>query len=70
MGAVELEALKADIAEHGVRQPIWTWRGYLLDGRQRACACHELDIEWEYSRDEKLRLLIEKARKCVLETKQ
>jgi hypothetical protein len=27
------EQLKADIEAHGVREPIWTWRGQIIDGR-------------------------------------
>lgn len=48
----EFAALKADIAAHGVREPIWTRRGLLLDGRHRERACTELAIacparEWD-----------------------
>lgn len=44
MSDAEYQALKADIAEHGVREPIWTWRGTVLDGRHRERACDELGI--------------------------
>jgi hypothetical protein len=37
--------LKADIAEHGLRVPLWTYRGKLIDGRNRYRACRELGIE-------------------------
>lgn len=55
MSAAEFAALKEDIAEHGVREPVWTWRGQVLDGRHRARACRELGIECperEYDGDE------------------
>jgi site-specific DNA-methyltransferase (adenine-specific) len=41
----EYQALKADIAEHGLKQPIWTFRGQILEGRARYRACRELGIE-------------------------
>jgi hypothetical protein len=37
--------LKADIAAHGQREPIWTYQGQVIDGRNRARACDELAIE-------------------------
>jgi len=41
----EFERLKADIAEHGLREPITLWRdGSILDGRNRARACAELGM--------------------------
>jgi site-specific DNA-methyltransferase (adenine-specific) len=39
------QALKADIAAHGLREPVWTWRGELIDGRHRLRACRELGVE-------------------------
>jgi ParB-like chromosome segregation protein Spo0J len=39
------EALKADIAEHGQREPVTFWRDQLLDGRNRYLACLELNLE-------------------------
>lgn len=44
MGEAEFVALKNDIAEHGVREPLWIWRGQIIDGRHRAQACEELGI--------------------------
>lgn len=43
----ELRQLAEDIAEHGLREPVWLWRDpddgteYLLDGRNRLAACAE-----------------------------
>jgi hypothetical protein len=43
----EFTALAEDIAEHGLREPVWLWRDredgveYLLDGRNRIAACAE-----------------------------
>jgi hypothetical protein len=39
--------LKADIAAYGLREPIWTHRERILDGRNRARACEELGVEPE-----------------------
>ena len=45
MGDDEFAALKSDIAENGLREPIWTWNGQIIDGRNRYTACQELGIE-------------------------
>lgn len=51
LAADELGALADDIAEHGLREPLWLWRDpdddtrYLLDGRNRAAACQRAGIE-------------------------
>lgn len=45
MSVQEYTNLKNDIAEHGVREPIWVYKGQILDGRHRDRACSELGIE-------------------------
>lgn len=42
MSTEEFNALKTDIQQHGVREPIWTCKGQILDGRHRVQACQEL----------------------------
>jgi hypothetical protein len=39
------EALKQDIMVNGQRDPIWTYQGKIIDGRNRERACRELGIE-------------------------
>ena len=47
----EFTQLAEDIAEHGLREPVWLWRDedngteYLLDGRNRIAACAESGTE-------------------------
>ena len=45
IGDDEFAALKADIKEHGQKQPILTTNGVVVDGRNRLRACTELGIE-------------------------
>jgi N6-adenosine-specific RNA methylase IME4 len=45
MEGEEFEALKEDVRQHGLIEPIWTFDGKILDGRNRYRACRELGIE-------------------------
>jgi len=45
MAADELEALAADIAAVGLRQPIVRYQGAILDGRNRLAACEKAGVE-------------------------
>lgn len=45
MSADEFAALVADIREHGVREPITTLGGAILDGRHRWRACEQIGID-------------------------
>lgn len=45
MTTEEFGGLKADIAAHGQREPIWTHEGRVIDGRNRLKACQELGID-------------------------
>lgn len=46
MQDAEYETFRADIAEHGLREPIWLHAdGSIIDGRNRYRACIELGIE-------------------------
>lgn len=45
MSGADFDALKADIAQHGVRLPIVTHDGLILDGGNRYRACMELGME-------------------------
>jgi hypothetical protein len=45
MTAAELDALAADIAENGLRQPVVLYQGAVLDGRNRLLACEKARVE-------------------------
>lgn len=45
----EMEALAADISANGLRQPIVTWRGMIVDGRNRLAACEIAGVEPAYA---------------------
>jgi hypothetical protein len=45
MSDEEFAALKDDIRQHGQHEPIWTYEGKIIDGRNRYRACSELGIE-------------------------
>jgi ParB-like chromosome segregation protein Spo0J len=41
----EYAALKVSIAAHGLREPIKTWRGAIVDGVHRERACRETKVQ-------------------------
>jgi DNA modification methylase len=52
MSVEEFSGLKEDIAVNGQREPVWTYRGEVIDGRNRLKACEELRVtpkvkEWD-----------------------
>ncbi len=47
MGGQEFEDLVVDIDLHGVREPIWTWQGQGIDGRNRVRALEEANVRRE-----------------------
>jgi phage N-6-adenine-methyltransferase len=56
-----LEGLKADIEQHGVRDPVVLLNGEILDGRNRYTCARELGIEFptvEYTGDDPLAFVI------------
>lgn len=46
---IEFDTLKADIKEHGLKVPIVTMNGKIVDGRQRLRACRELGIQPKFA---------------------
>lgn len=47
MSPDEFAGLKADIKTNGLQEAIWTWKGEVIDGRNRLKACEELGIKPE-----------------------
>jgi hypothetical protein len=52
MSTDEFNALVQDISENGQREPIYTWQGQIIDGRNRYKACEQLGVsprtrEWD-----------------------
>src|SRR3990167_4602051 len=45
MDEPEYEALKQDIMEHGLLEPVWLYEDQILDGRNRWLACQQLEKE-------------------------
>ena len=45
MNAEDYEGLKSDIEKHGLIEPIQTYQGKIIDGRNRYLACCELGID-------------------------
>lgn len=45
MGDEEYQNLVSDIRAHGLREPLWTYQGKIIDGRNRYKACCHLGIE-------------------------
>jgi ParB-like chromosome segregation protein Spo0J len=48
MGPDRLKELAADVAAHGLREPIWTHRGRVIDGRNRLRACEMAGVKPEF----------------------
>ena len=44
MEGEEFEKLKADIQAHGLHEPIWTYQGKVIDGRNRFRACRATGV--------------------------
>lgn len=44
----EFKALVEDIRQNGLLEPIWTYQGKIIDGRNRYRACKELGMEPKY----------------------
>lgn len=48
MEGKDLEGLKDDILRHGLIEPIWTYQGKIIDGRNRYRACLDLSMEPDF----------------------
>ena len=63
MSEAEFAGLVADIGEHGQHEPILTWGGQIIDGRNRYNACRQLGIKptifaWNGREDELLPFIV------------
>lgn len=45
MSGLDFATFKADILANGLLDPIWTYRGEIIDGRNRERACRETGVE-------------------------
>lgn len=45
MSEEEFEELKTDIAANGLKEPVWLYKGQIIDGRNRYKACTQLKIK-------------------------
>jgi ParB-like chromosome segregation protein Spo0J len=45
MSESEFKELKDDIHKNGLIEPIWTFKGKIIDGRNRFLACKEVGVE-------------------------
>jgi DNA modification methylase len=48
MGDEEYNALVADIKAHGLLEPVWTYQGKIIDGRNRYKACSDAGVEPQF----------------------
>lgn len=48
MDGKDFDDLKSDILAHGLIEPVWTYEGKIIDGRNRYRACRELGIEPDF----------------------
>ena len=48
MSQAEFAALKADIKQHGLSEPILVWKGQIVDGKDRWRACTALRVQPKY----------------------
>jgi ParB-like chromosome segregation protein Spo0J len=48
MDQVDLSDLAVDIKNHGLREPIWRYKGKIIDGRNRFLACKRAGVEPQY----------------------
>ncbi len=48
MAEEEFNDLVEDIKKHGLREPIWTWKNEIIDGRNRYLACTKAGVEPQF----------------------